>query len=457
MRKEQVIPAMNSPPGRLHVSGNGRHLVDVQGRPFFYLADTSWYLFYKTTKDDAITYLKNHKEKGFTVITPIVLRGEPLAETHNAYGDAPLIDLDPMRPNEAFFEYVDWVIRTAAEMGFHLALLPTWGEYVGPLWTRDEPDPDFDPSQKGPILFDEASAYHYGQFLADRYRDRPIIWVLGGDRNPVLKAYRQVWRAMARGIQAAYGKPCLLTYHPCSIGSSSKWFHDEPWLDFNMMQTTTRWDLDNYNLILADYNRTPPKPTVDGEARYEDSYEWHFFWRRPWGRRITPHQVRKTAYNAMLSGAMGHTYGCRDVWYFFVPSDESPAKDVKTRWKEAMDLPGAFQMGYMKDLLQTYPWHELVPDQDGKIVVHGCGDAGTYTPTAASHDGNLALIYVPEQMPIWIDLAVLAGDQVDASWFNPRSGETHPVAVFDAAGVQRFDPPDEASHSDYLLILDADT
>jgi hypothetical protein len=343
----------------MRVSANGRYLVDDEGDPFFYLADTAWTLFYRPTRGEVDLYLRDRWDKGFTVVMPVVLWGEDMA-AQNAYGEAPLVDWDPTRPNEVFFAHVDWVVDRAESMGMHVAMLPTWGEFVGPLWTGDQPRPNFSYSNRGPIIFDVDNARVYGEFLGRRYRDKPIFWVVGGDRNPVNEGYISVWRALVEGLKAGDGGRHLMTYHPCGVNSSSRWFHDEVWLDFNMMQTTTRWDLDNYNLILADYNRAPVKPVLDGETRYEDSYEW-FFRKPPHGRRVTAHQVRKAAYNAMLSGAMGHTYGCRDVWFFYVPSGDEPNKDVKTRWQQAMSFPGAFHMGHLKGLFLRYPWYKLVP------------------------------------------------------------------------------------------------
>lgn len=93
---------------------------------------------------------------------------------------------------------------------------------------------------------------------------------------------------------------------------------DEEWIDFNMLQTGTRIDRANYRYVRRDYERTgrQAKPVLDGECRYEYSHE--YFWTRPpSGRRIGAHQVRKALYNAMLSGAAGHTYGCRCVWNFY--------------------------------------------------------------------------------------------------------------------------------------------
>lgn len=54
-------------------------------------------------------------------------------------------------------------------------------------------------------------------------------------------------------------------------------------------------------MIIEDYNKIPSKPTVDGEARYENSHEI-FAMPTPHGRKIKSHQVRKAAYNTILSG-----------------------------------------------------------------------------------------------------------------------------------------------------------
>jgi hypothetical protein len=258
---------------------------------------------------------------------------------------------------------------------------------------------------------------------------------------------------MAEGLDAGDGGRNPMTYHPCGVYSSSAFFHDEPWLDFNMMQTTTRWDLDNYALILADYGREPVKPVLDGETRYEDSYE-RFGAVPRHGRRIPAHQVRKAAYNAMLSGAAGHTYGCRDVWFFHVPTGEPARKDVKTHWRQAMDFPGAWQMGHLRSLLTRYPWHGLVPDGQGQIVVHGCGSGGTYTPAARAADGAFLLIYVPERMPVWVDTRLPGSEAVTVRWFDPRTGQYRWDSRRPVAAAERFDTPNDGCGPDWVLVVE---
>jgi len=429
----------------MKVSGNGRYIVEDDGTPFFYLADTAWHLFFQAP-EDIETYLANRLAKGYTVVQPVLLMGRgPNGEAGSptSDGEFALIENDPTRPNEAFFERIDRTLDRIEASGLATALLPAWGGFVGPLRNDREM-----------ILFDRENARAYGEFLGRRYKGRRLFWVLGGDHNPNEDEHRAVWECMVEGLAAGDGGTHLMTYHPMPHDggpSSSRWFHEREWLDFNMLQTGTRIDRDNYVNILADYNRQPTKPVVDGEIRYEYSHE--FFYKPEKGRRVTAHQVRKGAYNCMLSGAMGHTYGCRDAWSFYVPSDTPPSRDVELHWKQAIDLPGAFHMGHMKKLLTRYPWYRLVPDQDSKLVKEGCGEKGAYTPAAIDADGRFALVYVPEGQKITVATGPLNGARVRAQWFDPRTGQ-YDAAGETKAGSITIAPPQSNGDPDCVLVLE---
>src|SRR6516164_9180824 len=57
---------------QLAVSPNGRYLVDQNGKPFFYLADTCWLLFQRPNHQEVDEYLKDRAAKGFTAIQAYV-------------------------------------------------------------------------------------------------------------------------------------------------------------------------------------------------------------------------------------------------------------------------------------------------------------------------------------------------------------------------------------------------
>lgn len=126
--------------GRLMVSENRRFLVFEDGTPFFYLGDTGWELFHRLNKEETEKYLKNRRSKGFTVIQAVVLAEVDGLNVPNMEGNKPLIDNDPLKPNEAYFAHVDWVIKKAAEKGIFIGLLPTWGD----KWNKNgESDPRY--------------------------------------------------------------------------------------------------------------------------------------------------------------------------------------------------------------------------------------------------------------------------------------------------------------------------
>ena len=158
-------------PSRIEVSANHRFLVDESGAPFFWLGDTAWEIFHRLTREESEDYLENRRQKGFNVIQAVALAEFDGLRVPNAYGELPFFDLDPARPNEAYFAHLDWVIARAAEKGMYIGLLPTWGDKVNRMWGA------------GPVVFDVQSARSYGEWIGQRYRQAAnVIWILGGDR-----------------------------------------------------------------------------------------------------------------------------------------------------------------------------------------------------------------------------------------------------------------------------------
>src|SRR5258706_11074146 len=133
-------------------------------------------------------------------------------------------------------------------------MLPTWGTH----WAL------------GKAAFNPANARQFGRFLGQRYKDKPIIWILGGDRNISTDAERAVIDALAAGLSEGDGGAHLKTYHPSGPGMSSIKLHNAPWLDFDMSPSShAAKNHDNGLYIEHDYALAPPKPTMGGEPRYE--------------------------------------------------------------------------------------------------------------------------------------------------------------------------------------------
>lgn len=52
---------------------------------------------------------------GFTVIQAVALSENDGLRTPNAFGERPLVENDPRRPNDRYSAHVDWVVDRAAE------------------------------------------------------------------------------------------------------------------------------------------------------------------------------------------------------------------------------------------------------------------------------------------------------------------------------------------------------
>ena len=426
--------------GRLRVAENGRYLEYEDGTPFFYLGDTAWELFHRLDREQADRYLTDRAQKGFTVIQAVVLFEMGGLDDPNPYGAAPLQDQDPTKPNEAYFQHVDHIVARAEELGLVVGMLPTWGRF----WTRA-------PGTE-PTIFTVESARVYGRFVGERYRDRSLIWILGGDRNIECEEERAVIEAMAQGLREGDGGAHLITYHPRGPGRSSDYLHHAPWLDFNMIQSSHgAHDHDNGLFVAHDYALQPPKPTLDGEPRYETLAVGFYFDGANRQDRFDAYDVRQAAYWALLAGACGHTYGNNSVWQMWSPG-RKPAIWANIPWYEALDHPGAFQMGLVRRLFESRPFHKLVPDQG--MIADGPTGIGARIRAARARDGTFALVYSPRGQRFTIDKEVIQASRVQEMWYDPRYGSVYPVHTSDNAGFQTFTPPTSGRGNDWMLILE---
>ncbi|AQG81514.1 glycoside hydrolase family 140 protein [Spirosoma montaniterrae] len=429
--------------GPLNVSENRRYIIQADGTPFFYMGDTAWELFHRLNREEADRFLKRRAEQGFSVIQAVALAEFDGLKEPNPYGDVPLQNDDPTKPNEAYFKHVDYIVDKAAEVGLVIGFLPTWADKVFK-----------DRWGKGPEIFNPQNARTYGRWLGDRYKSRKnIIWILGGDRNPrdgSLDA--ATWRAMAEGIQEGVGgaDKALMTFHPqpnsVQDGGASKWFQADSWFDFNMHQNGHCRDTPVYDHITTSYNRTPTKPTMDAEPIYEDHPVC--FNAKELGTSNTL-DVRKAAYLNLFAGAFGHTYGCHDIWQMY--SASRPAVNgPHVYWPEAMELPAANQMKYVRQLMESRPMLERVPDQS-LIVENNLGPAERIQATRGK---NYAFIYAATGKPFTVNMGNITGKSVKTTWMNPRTGEMKDNGTVPNQGQQKFTPPSSGYGQDWVLVLD---
>ncbi|RDC58556.1 DUF4038 domain-containing protein [Pedobacter chinensis] len=434
----------------LLISANGRYLTTGDGKPFFWLGDTGWLLFSKLTREEANTYLEDRKQKGFNVIQVMVLHEVPSV---NVYGDSSVINKDVSKPAVTegnnykdekaydFWDHVDYIIDLAEKKGIYMALVPVWGTNVKEKKVT------------------KAQAKIYATFLAKRYRDRNnIIWLNGGDIKG--SDGLEVWNEIGETLRAN-DPDHLITFHPRGRTASSQWFHNAKWNDFDMVQSGHRrydqdtsakeklhYGEDNWKYIESDYKLKPTKPTIDGEPSYEGIPQGLHDTTQP---RWMDSDVRRYGYWSVFAGAFGYTYGHNSVMQMYKKTDLKPAYGPKDQWITALNAPGAVQMKYLKDLMLSRSYFDRVPDQT--LVAGKNGEK--YEHVLATRGEEFAMLYTYTGRNFSVQMGKIDGDDVKASWFNPRTGKTTFIGKFENKGIKEFNPPGEpANGNDWVLILD---
>ena len=427
----------------LEVSRNGRYLVTVDGKPFFWLADTAWELFHRLNREEAIRYLEKRQSQGFNVIQAVALAELDGLRTPNPYGEVPLVNENPTTPNPAYFEHVDFIIDQAAQLGMYIALLPTWGDKVFKAgWGT------------GPEIFTVENARIYGRWIGNRYKDREnIIWIIGGDRTPREKSTDvKIWQSMAAGVAEGFGgnEKALMSFHPQprDPGGSSTWFHEDKWLDFNMHQTG-HCPKNTYLNITHDYQLSPVKPVIDGEPMYE---EHPICFKASENGYSMARDIRRIMYWNVFAGAFGQTYGCHDIWQMY-DQDRDGINGPLRPWHKALDLPMAHQVRHLKNLMLSRPFLSRIPDQS--LIRTDQQDGVDYVIATRDENGEYAMIYFPTGKNVLLDLKNLQGDEFKTWWYDPRTG-----VAFEGTDLKKhtgleIQPPSTGMGNDWVLVIDA--
>jgi hypothetical protein len=401
---------INMPLLPLRVAKNQRNLEQSDGTPFFWLADTTWNLLYRLTDEEITLYLETRREQGFNVLQ-IMLMSEQDLFCGNVIGQTPFISADVCQPNPDFWTRSTRILEQASQMGFYLALLPTWGEFVAnsPLEFQSNP------------MFTIASAYQYALWLGQKFSAwHNIIWVLGGDRPAVHAGGNDlmIYRAMSSGLRQTMPNT-LQTYHPRGDGTGNGVLQvlHEPWLDVVMYQSCHhKRDEVIWDWITRDANAN--KPRLDAEPCYED----HGI--NPWtetflikAEYFRDTDLRRSIYRSILAGGCGISYGHAAVWQAYNPDRYAPISYPDRTWQEALRRPAAEQMRYVKQLFRQYP--DLIPAQE--YFTNNPNEPALHARAAQHPEQNQILIYAPHgthHLQLNLELK-----DWQCKWFNPRNGQ----------------------------------
>ena len=411
-------------------AANARHLISGNGTPFFWLADSADALPRRLDRAGVDLYLRTRAAQRFTVIQAAACGGVDALRRPNAYGLLPFDDGDLTRPNEGYFAHLDHVVLRANALGLAVAIQPVGAGFAA----------------RGLVPGPVAS---YTAFLARRYRDQAVMWVVGSGDGVEDADQRALWTAMGKTLREESRARQLIAYLPVAVPTQgAPWCQAQPWMDLALHRSGL--SPQPWASIAAGYASEPARPLLDGDPGREDQPA-------PGGEcdgRLSAHQERMVAYWSVFSGACGHTYANHSVCCFH--DDTTTGDEARTRWQDALHDPAAEQMHYLRQLLEARPYQSRVPDQS--LLAQAQSDPARYQCATRGDDddfggdrGSYAFIYTPLQQPVTVDLTRLTGSLVEAAWFDPRTGRSIWLGQFPVRGLRTFTPPGE---DDWVLVLD---
>lgn len=319
------------------------------------------------------------------------------------------------QPND-YWDHVDYILQAAKDRDILMAILPVWGRrYVNGTHGKHSLQ-----------LFTPESMRDYGKFLGNRYRSADhIIWVMGGDvKADAGGDFRSHYRSMAEGIieglngskikwnqrKKAWDK-VMMTYHPDGAPhvNSSTWFHNDPWLDFNMIETH-KDQSEVHKAVAHDYHiQNPIKPTVMGEPAYEGIQSPELI--------SDSRDMRRQAYHTFFAGGAGFTYGA-----YTDSEGRGPLFSPTNDWQEMLDMEGAYSMKWVRKFCKNEGWPHWQPVTH--IITEGKMEGVLEKVSVTVGSGDKYLVYFPDRSSAKLSIpAEWKGSFVNVMWYNPKNGE----------------------------------
>jgi hypothetical protein len=407
------------------------------GRPFLYLADTAWSAFTNPTDDEWRSYLDQRAEQGFTAVQIDLL----------PQWDRTLLPTgtDPLRRDAEGrvvwdgwdAQYLDQARRRCAEVverGMLPVLVVLWCNYVPGTWAS---------AIRGTDVMPLALVEDYTRLVVRTFADLRPLWVVAGDSDldaPETVAHYVTASDVLRaedpdGVQALHLRRGY-SHVPDALAER---------VQVLLYQSGHNRDgqAEAYRLGTLLTGEHPDKAVLNGEPCYEGmGYSRHLYGR--FGRR----DVRRAIWSSLLSGAdAGVSYGAHGVWNWHVRGHApDPALgegfDESLPWVDALQAPGAWDVGTVRRLLETAVPRPLVPCQD---LLAAPDDPAVRAARAA---GGTIVVYLPVATRVVLDVALDGAQVIVLDLAHGRVGRLVPTVADGrtTVPVHRFD-------EDVLLLV----
>ncbi len=423
------------------------------GTPFFWLADTHWQApNYEQT--NVCNYpgcncynqfkheVDNRLDKGFTVY-------QTYFDTSESDGGGQIGKIDSIweqrfkLPSATVFnEKVDYMFQYLHESGLAIAL--GFGVHRATVRKMSVTDLKL-----------------FVRYCVARYACYSILWITGQEiTRPSEEAYDPTMSVMDVWVEIAKYVDELDGYkHPNSAHMDVMDLSNMAALELQKQSWHTYWATQGgHGLGMLPTKKhymaycSGEKPVVEAEYNYEDINCGVF---------TGYDAVRIGAWNAMLNGCAGYTYGAAGIWANCYSTEGNVGwYDGFTSynyepWYMGLDKPGSFEMTYMKNFFMTIKdWSKLVARyedtryadflKDSKKMMSSTDDGTTFVCYFINEDTSTGKIYGLDNTKTY-----------KALWYNVLTGKFIPVSD-NIQGVQQYDVPEKPTTEDWVFLLTSD-
>ena len=470
-----------------------KYFTYADGTPFFYLGDTHWSL-----GDETAGMVREITEKrtgqGFTV-----WQSEPIGEKFDLTDGVTEADVEGLRAYDEKFRIIADAGLTHANAEFFFpggmqSLITKHGGYSSDTVTGVVDGKTVTVND----LSDEAKTYleRLSRFWVARYGAYPVMWTLGQEvdndfywsdtSHPEWNAVNNPYKLVAGyiGKYDSYSHPLTAHQENAALtgtygngsgiserlkqytGTSPSAFRDVGAHTFYAAQWTPS-KTGNYdrNVVKDYWYNSQGKPSINYEGQY------CYLWTKNFGARMQ-------GWLAYLNGMYGYGWGGQDTWSYLNTYGENEDNDDGTdtitaaekqaaTWRDALEYPSSYQVGYMRSFLEDGRWWELVPRFDNESWF--MPENGVFAVCAANKDCSEMVLYFYS----FSDGSVAARPNADEAaglktgtvghlkpftkyayqWFDPIRGEYGEQGVFRATALGTHTLGNKPSGTDWALRI----
>jgi hypothetical protein len=376
-----------------------------EGKKFFYLADTVWSAFSKTSIEEWEHYLDYRRSQNFNVLQINILKQFDAGEKDKQLSSFNYnVDrsIDFYSFNQAYFEKAQKMLDMAVKKGFTPALVVLWGNYVKDTWMVKD---------NGSMIMPYDAVKPYVEFVVKTFSRFDPIYMISGDTDfgseETIKYYKT-----AMDTIKALSPSSLTTLHLCFKPDMPDSLVYSNNLDFYMYQSShsIEGQYAAHQYARHFLNSPVKRPVVNGEPCYEGhGYGFKY-------GRFSAFDVRKAMWQSVLAGAKaGVTYGAHGIWSWHTkgsPFNGEAYASIPFDWKTALYFEGAWDAGYLRWVFETNDLFDILPDND--ILINKTEEIIT------ARNENKIVVYIPYSIDVKLKIDMRGFEAVMINLSNKK-------------------------------------